>query len=119
MGIWRQGRVRAIERVQDAVEADTLVLAHLTQLGCDPQQPRECRHYLYVPGELGARSVASTLNSADDWDAEVEEVRDAWLVTATTVTGLDAVVVRDTRARFERLASDHGGEYDGWEAAAD
>ena len=119
MGIWRQGRVRAVERVQDAVEADTLVLAHLAQLGCDPQQPRECRHYLYVPGELGARSVASSLNSAADWDAEVEEVRDAWLVTATTVTGLDDDVVRGTRARFEQLASDHGGEYDGWEAAAD
>jgi len=119
MDLWRQGRVRAVERVQDAVEADDLVLTHLQQLGCDPRQPRECRHYLYVPGELGARSVASSLNSADDWDADVEEVRDAWLVTATTVTGLDQKVVRGTRARFERLALDHGGEYDGWEAAAD
>jgi regulator of ribonuclease activity B len=119
MGIWRQGRVRTVERIQDAVEADTLVLAHLARLGCDPRRPRECRHYLYVPGELGARSVASSLSAAGDWDAEVEEVRDAWLVTASTVTGLDDDVVRVTRARFERLASDHGGEYDGWEAAAD
>jgi hypothetical protein len=111
--------VRAVERVHDAVEADTLVLAHLVQLGCDPQQPRECRHYLYMPGEVGARSVASSLNSAAEWDAEVEAVRDAWLVTATTVTGLDDDVVRVTRRRFERLAQDHGGEYDGWEAAAD
>ena len=119
MALWRQGHVRAVERVDDAVDADDLVLAHLTQLGCDPRQPRECRHYLYVPGELGARSLASSLNSVDDWDAEVEEVRDAWLVTATTVTGLDHDVVRGTRAHFERLARDHGGEYDGWEAAAD
>ncbi len=119
MELWRQGRVRAVERVHDAVEADALVLTHLAELGCDPRQPRECRHYLYVPGELGARTVASSLNSAGGWDAEVEEVRDAWLVTATTVTGLDDDVVRVTRARFERLALDHGGEYDGWEAAAD
>jgi Regulator of ribonuclease activity B len=119
MGLWRQGHVRAVERVHDAVEADALVLAHLVELGCDPRTLRECRHYLYVPSELGARSVASSLNSADDWDAEVEEVRDAWLVTATTFTGLDNDVVRGTRARFERLARDHGGEYDGWEAAAD
>jgi Regulator of ribonuclease activity B len=119
MELWRQGRVRAVERVQNAVEADSLVLAHLVQLGCDPQQPRECRHYLYVPGELGARSAASSLNSADEWDAEIEPVRDAWLVTATTVTGLDGDVVRGTRKRFEQLALDHGGEYDGWEAAAD
>jgi len=119
MELWRQGRVRAVERVHDAFEADALVLAHLGELGCDPEQPRECRHYVYVPGELGARSLASSLNSADAWDAEVEEVRDAWLVTATTVTGLDVDVVRDTRARFEQLARDHGGAYDGWEAAAD
>jgi hypothetical protein len=117
--LWRQGHVRAVERVHDAVEADALVLAHLVELGCDPRRPRECRHYLYVPGELGARSLASSLNSADDWDAEVEEVRDAWLVTATTVAGLNDDAVRVTRARFEELARDHGGEYDGWEAAAD
>ena len=119
MQLWRQGRVRAVERVHDAVEADGLVLTHLSELGCDPRQPRECRHYLYVPGEPGARAVASSLNAAEGWDAEVEEVRHAWLVTATTVTGLDHDVVRGTRARLERLADEHGGEYDGWEAAAD
>ena len=108
-----------MERVHDAVEADALVLTHLAQLGCDPRAPRECRHYVYVPAEPGARAVASSLNSTDGWDADVEEVRDAWLVTATTVTGLDNHVLRDTRARFERLARDHGGAYDGWEAAAD
>src|SRR4029079_18375354 len=88
-GMGRRGRVRPVERVHDAIEADALVLAHLAELGCDPRQPRECRHYLYVPGEFGARMLASSLNSADDWDADVEEVRDAWLVTAMTVTGLD------------------------------
>jgi regulator of ribonuclease activity B len=119
MPLWRQGRVRAVQRVRDAFEADTLVLAHLAQLGCDPRLPRECRHYVYVPAELGARAVAASLNAAEGWDAEVEEVHDTWLVTATTVTGLDDGVVRGTRARLERLAYDHGGEYDGWEAAAD
>jgi hypothetical protein len=119
MQLWRQGRVRAVERVHDAVEADGLVLMHLAELGCDPREPRECRHYVYVRGEPGARAVASSLNSDDGWDAEVEEVRDAWLVTATIVTGLDHDVVRGTRARLERLADANGGEYDGWEAAAD
>jgi len=40
-------------------------------------------------------------------------------VTATTFTGLTDTGVRATRSRLELLASDHGGEYDGWEAAAD
>jgi hypothetical protein len=116
---WRPGRVHAVERVDCALEADSRVLDHLASLGCDPGCPRECRHYLYVPGELGARAVAHSLNARDGWDAEYEEVRDVWLVTATTVTGLNDELVRDTRVRLEELAHDHGGEYDGWEAAAD
>ena len=119
MQVWRQGNVRAIERVDCALEADVRVLDHLSRLGCDPTEPRECRHYLYVPGELGAQEVARSLNSTEGWDAEVEPVQDFWLVTATTVTGLNDTVIRDTRAHFEALAFDHGGEYDGWEAAAD
>jgi hypothetical protein len=117
--LWRQGRVRAVERVDRGAEADALVLDHLARLGCDPSEPRECRHYVYVPAELGARAVAQTLNASTMWDADVEAVHDAWLVTATTFTGLNDRVVRDTRTWFEALAGEHGGEYDGWEAAAD
>jgi hypothetical protein len=116
--LWRQGRVRAVERVADAVEADALVLDHLARLGCDPAAPRECRHYLYLPGEVGARAVATSLIT-DGWEADVEEVADAWLVTATTFRRLTDDVVRSTRTRLRHLAADHGGEYDGWEAAAD
>lgn len=118
MELWRQGRVRAVERVACPREADALVLDHLARLGCDPSEPRECRHYLYLPAELGARAVATSLN-ATGWDAECEPVEDAWLVTATVVTNLDNAIVRDTRVRLEELAGDHGGAYDGWEAAAD
>ena len=118
MQLWRQGRVRAVERVACPLEADALVLDHLTRLGCDPAQPRECRHYLYVPYELGAHAAARWLN-ASGWDAEVEEVAGAWLVTGTTVTTLSGDSVRDTRVLLEELAADHGGAYDGWEAAAD
>jgi hypothetical protein len=116
--LWRQGRVRAVERVACPVEADALVLDHLARLGCDPAQPRECRHYLYVPYELGAHAAARWLSSSG-WEAEVEEVEGAWLVTASTTTRLSSEIVRDTRVWLEELADDHGGAYDGWEAAAD
>ena len=101
VGLWRQGPVRAVERVDDAVEADALVLDHLARLGCDPAQPRECRHYFYLPGEPGARAVARSL-VREGWDDDVEEIRDAWLVTATAVVGLNVEVVRSTRARLRR-----------------
>lgn len=115
---WREGPVRAVERVADASEADARVLDHLARLGCDPSQPRECRHYMYLPAERGAQAVADVLNR-DGWDAEWEQVMDVWLVTATTFTGLTDDGVRAMRTRLELLALDHGGEYDGWEAAAD
>ena len=116
--LWREGRVRAVERIADASEADARVLDHLVRLGCDPARPRECRHYLYVPGEGGARAVARAL-AAEGWDAEVEEAASSWLVTATTCRALTVAGVRATRERFEHLACDHGGAYDGWEAGAD
>lgn len=116
--MWRQGRVRAVERVQSPLDADALVLDHLARLGCDPSAPRECRHYLYVANELGARTVASSL-LRDGWDAEHEDVGHAWLVTGCVVVPLSDEVVRDTRDRLEALAAEHGGHYDGWEAAAD
>jgi hypothetical protein len=116
--LWRKGNVHAVERIADAAEADARVLDHLARLGCDPGQPRECRHYLYVPGEDGARAVAGAL-AREGWDAEVAEEPGSWLVTATTRTALTDAHVRATRARLQLLACDHGGAYDGWEAAAD
>jgi Regulator of ribonuclease activity B len=119
MRYWRESQVRAVERIADAAQADARVLDHLAKLGCDPSEPRECRHYLYVPAEPGAREVARALNG-DGWDAECEELADlSWLVTATIFTGLTDAGVRATRSRLQLLASYHGGEYDGWEAAAD
>src|SRR4051794_7379999 len=116
---WREGRVRVVERIADATEADARVLDHLAKLGCNPSEPRECRHYVYVAAEPGARALAGELNRDDGWFADCEELRDSWLVTATIFMGLTDDLVRATRRRLEQLASHHGGEYDGWEAAAD
>ena len=117
--LWRQGRIRAVERVDDAVTADSLVLAHLDQLGCDRRAPRECRHYVYVRSERSARTVARAIAASDDWSAGVEAAGRSWLVTAAVVTALDDRIVRDTRTWLQLLAAEHGGAYDGWEAAAD
>lgn len=115
--MWRQGAVRLVERVECPLEADRLVLDHLVRLGCDPAQPRECRHYVYVPAEPFALALTQAL-AGDGWAVESEAVDGVWLVTATTMTALDDRVVRETRARLDGLARDHGGQYDGWEAAA-
>jgi regulator of RNase E activity RraB len=104
-----------VERVDDASEADERVLDHLARLGCDPSQPRETRHFLYLPEQAGAEAVARALG-ADGWSTSVERSEGAWLVVATRASTLTLDLVRETRAQLAALASEHGGLYDGWEA---
>jgi hypothetical protein len=110
-------RGRAVERIDDAAEADERVLDHLAELGCDPDSPRESRHFLYLPARSGADAVAASL-VGDGWEACVEQSNDHFLVVATRVRALTRPLVRETRKRLELLASEHGGLYDGWEASA-
>src|SRR5258707_8520651 len=104
-----------VERLDNAGEADERVLGHLARLGCDPSQPRETRHFLYLPEQPGAEAVAHVLD-VDGWSTSIERSEGAWLVVATRARTLTLDVVRETRARLAALASEHGGLYDGWEA---
>ena len=105
----------AVERVDDAYEADARVLDHLARLGCDPSTPRETSHFLYLPSRGGADAIARGL-AADGWSMSVDLSEGAWLVIATSARTLTPELVRETRARLAALASEHGGVYDGWEA---
>ena len=113
----RGERARAVERIDDAAEADERVLDHLAELGCDSSTPCESRHFLYLPERTGADAVAETLHD-DGWLTSIERSEDAWLVVATCVRQLTPDVVRETRTRLASLASERGGVYDGWEATA-
>jgi Regulator of ribonuclease activity B len=118
MRLWKGNPVRAVERISDAREADERVLDHLARLGCDPSEPRETTHYVYVPLHDGAVAIAAVL-ADDGWSTHVEKCIDhAWLVTAGRSCRLTPTQVRQTRRRLEDLAAVHGGVYDGWEAAA-
>jgi regulator of RNase E activity RraB len=109
--------VRAVERIDDAHEADERVLDHLARLGCDPSAPRDTRHFIYLPEQVGADAVADALET-DGWATAVERSEGAWLVVATKTNTLTPELVREIRARLAALASEHGGLYDGWEASA-
>jgi hypothetical protein len=104
----------AVERVENACEADERVLDHLARLGCDPSEARETRHFLYLPAQGGAKAVARALG-ADGWSTSMERSEGAWLVVATSARTLTLELVRETRAHLAALASEHGGVYDGWE----
>src|SRR6185437_1044053 len=67
----RRTRARAVERIDDASEADERVLDHLARLGCGPTRPCESRHFLYLPEPAGADAVAEELHR-DGWLTSIE-----------------------------------------------
>lgn len=109
-------KFRAVERVEDAAEADERVLDHLANLGCDPTAPRMSNHYLYFRTAERAEDVAEHMR-ADGWATAIRQSEGVWLIVATHVTCLTLRHVRDTRRRLETLSSQNGGLYDGWEAS--
>lgn len=104
-----------MELVQDPATADSRVLEHLRDLGCDPRQARGIRHTIFLPTGEDARAVAQVLER-EGWDTAVHEVDDVWLVVARCLRVLSEPLVRQIRARLGSLAVAHGGAYDGWEA---
>jgi hypothetical protein len=115
MRLWPGGGARAVERIDDACEADQRVLEHLAGLGSDPSSPRETRHYVYLPERADADAVAAAL-TATGWLVSIEASDRDWLVVASRICVLTSLGVRETRTELETLARDHRGVYDGWEA---
>jgi hypothetical protein len=107
--------IRAVERIEDAAEADERVVDHLATLGADPAEPLETRHFLYFGAQARGESVGNALR-ANGWTAAVEASDGAWLLVASHVALVTSEAVRATRRQLEALAAEHGGFYDGWEA---
>jgi hypothetical protein len=102
------------------LDAETLkhLRAHATDLG----QPRHVLHYSYFPHRENAQRAADDAE-ATGWFATVREPlpeSSEWRMRAERPdVVLTDDVVRDSTVFFNALARTHGGEYDGWEAAAD
>ena len=101
-------------------EADRLTLRQLESLGANLTRPRHVLHFLYFADGQHARDAAQdidragyevTISPPDDTIAE-------WSVRAEATRVVDGTTVDAFRAWFERVAAEHAGEYDGWEAAA-
>ncbi|HXG77650.1 MAG TPA: ribonuclease E inhibitor RraB [Gaiellaceae bacterium] len=101
-------------------EVDRLVLRQLQARRADLTRPRHVIHVVYFAGEAQARAAAEEAERAG-WNATVEPPREPlhlWCLSADAMRVVDTTTVSGFRAWFERLAEEHGGEYDGWEAAA-
>jgi Regulator of ribonuclease activity B len=113
-------RIRNQRAPRTTQEADSLALRQLTGRGADLAQARHIVHFLYFPGEASARAAADTIADAS-WTAAVEppsETIAEWSVRADGHRTVGPETVAAFRSWFEDIAAEHGGEYDGWEAAA-
>jgi hypothetical protein len=100
-------------------EADRLALRQLAGRGADLSKPRHVIHFLYFTTEHEAREAMEAIGDA--WKTTIEPPNGAieqWCVRADGDRTIGPDIIPGIRAWFEKLAAEHGGEYDGWEAAA-
>jgi hypothetical protein len=112
------GRMR--QKPPPPPELDRVILAQLRGRGADLALPRHVLHFLYFRDEAAARNAAAAAEQAG-YDVTVtapDEGVEQWSVRAETTRVVDETNVDAYRALFARIAAEHGGEYDGWEAAA-
>lgn len=115
----RESEIQQRLREHGLDQADLLVARHLVANGADLSEPRHVLHFLIFPDDRAERAAAAA--AADGWEVRVvapDEEEPTWSVVCERQdVVLDPDGVRDTRIRFEALAEDHGGNYDGWEAS--
>ena len=106
-------------------QADKQVLKQLRRLGANLSRPREVIHFLYFPTQVAAEQASHQLRG-EGYMIDVRPAANAeenppnpWVMEARNYVVVDESNVQAMRAKFEALAEDGGGEYDGWEAASD
>jgi Regulator of ribonuclease activity B len=103
----------------DPARVDQIVVKQLRSLGADLSQPRHVRHFLYFELQSSAQRAAEEIERADyttSMAVPSEEVP-VWTVVAEGYRVIGPDTVAGFRAWFEHVASEHHGEYDGWEPA--
>jgi hypothetical protein len=104
---------------------DKRVLKQLRKARANLSRPREVVHFLYFPTQVAAERASHELRG-EGYMIDVRPAANAaenppnpWLMEARNFAVVDESTVQPMRAKFEAVAAAGGGEYDGWEAAAD
>jgi hypothetical protein len=100
-------------------EADRIAVLQLQGIGADLARPRHVLHFLTFPDEASARGAAAELERAG-YRATVDPPDDAepeWSVRGEGARVVSLTTVEAFRSWFEKIATEFGGGYDGWEAA--
>lgn len=110
-----------VSHFDTAAEGDRLIVEQLRSLGADLSKPREVLHYVYLPSQDAAQAAGRELE-AKGFAVEVRPAAGApgpnpWLCLATIEEVVSVESANAATQSFIALATLHGGEYDGWEAA--
>jgi hypothetical protein len=99
-----------------SADGDLDVIDQLREAGSDLSRQHPVDFYLYFPGKEAAEASAARI-SVDGFTTVVRSGADgtSWLCLASKWMVPELAAIHEIRARFERLASSLGGEYDGWE----
>ena len=114
-------RFRVRQERPEGPELDLLILQQLRGKGAKLALPRHVLHFLDYTDEASARTAAEDVE-AMGFDATVEPPTgegSMWTVRCEATRVVDETTVATHRKLFVRIAETHGGEYDGWEAAAE
>jgi hypothetical protein len=112
-------RIRYGGAPKTPADVDQLALRQLAGRGADLAKPRHVIHFVYFATEADAHAAVEAIGDA--WKTQLDppsETIAQWCVKADGNRTIGPDTVAAFRAWFERLAADHNGEYDGWEAAA-
>jgi Regulator of ribonuclease activity B len=111
-------RIRYHRPPKSPQEADALALRQLSTRGANLTKPRHVIHFLLFENEADADAAADAIRGTS-WDARVEppsESHSEWTVRADDERIVSVDTVASYRSWFEQIATQHNGEYDGWEA---
>ena len=99
-----------------APELDLLLVRRLRSVGADLTRPRAIVHFLEFPSETDARTAAGEIEAGGYQVTVARAESGQWSVRAEATRVVDESTVAVYRPWFERIASAHAGEYDGWES---
>ncbi len=99
--------------------ADQLTVQKLAGMGADLSRPRQILHFLQFASGRAAEDAQTALERGG-YEVTItrpDEETTHWLVRAEANRVVSPTTVPAFRAWFEKLAAEHGGEYQGWEAS--
>jgi hypothetical protein len=98
-------------------ERDKAMFAEFRELGTDLSRSRRIDHFFVFPSENAAKRLAARLSPP--LTCIVRPGGDSWTVQASLTMPITEDLIQETRPRFEAIAKEFGGTYDGWGTEAD